>query len=159
VTKPAPVAKLTEKEAAAELARLAREIAEHDKRYHAEDAPTISDADYDALKKRNSAIEAKFPQLIRADSPSRRVGFAAVEKFGKVKHGMPMLSLDNAFDDEDVTDFVDRVRRFLNLPVDEELAITAEPKIDGLSASLRYEDGCTWCDARRRRGRRRRDGN
>ncbi len=141
MSKPTPVSKLTEKDAAAELERLAREIAEHDKRYHAEDAPTISDADYDALKRRNSAIEAKFPQLIRADSPSRRVGYAAVEKFGKVKHGMPMLSLDNAFDDEDVTDFVDRIRRFLNLPADEELAITAEPKIDGLSASLRYEDG------------------
>jgi DNA ligase (NAD+) len=141
VSKPAPVAKLTEKEAAAELERLAREIAEHDKRYHAEDQPTISDADYDALKKRNAAIEAKFPELIRTDSPSRRVGYAAVEKFGKVKHGVPMLSLDNAFDDEDVTDFVDRIRRFLNLPADEELAITAEPKIDGLSASLRYEEG------------------
>lgn len=141
MTKPTPVAKLGEKEAATELERLAREIAAHDKRYHAEDAPTISDADYDALKKRNSAIEAKFPQLIRADSPSRRVGYAAVEKFGKVKHGVPMLSLDNAFDDEDVTDFVDRVRRFLNVPADDELAFTAEPKIDGLSASLRYEDG------------------
>ena len=139
--KPAPVTKLTESAAAAELEKLAREISEHDKRYHAEDAPTISDADYDALKKRNAAIEAKFPQLIRADSPSRRVGFAAVEKFGKVKHGVPMLSLDNAFDEEDVTDFIDRIRRFLNLPADEELAITAEPKIDGLSASLRYEDG------------------
>jgi DNA ligase (NAD+) len=136
-----PVAKLSEAAAAAELARLAGKIAEHDKRYHAEDQPTISDADYDALKKRNSAIEAKFPQLIRADSPSRRVGYAAAEKFGKVKHGVAMLSLDNAFDNEDVTDFVDRVRRFLNLPADEELAFTAEPKIDGLSASLRYEDG------------------
>ncbi|MFM9863096.1 MAG: NAD-dependent DNA ligase LigA [Micropepsaceae bacterium] len=141
MTKPAPVTKLSEKDAASELARLAREIAEHDKRYHVEDAPEISDADYDALKKRNAAIEAKFPELIRPDSPSRRVGYAAAEKFGKVKHGVPMLSLDNAFDDEDVTDFVDRIRRFLNLPLDEELAFTAEPKIDGLSASLRYEDG------------------
>ena len=101
----------------------------------------VSDADYDALKKRNAAIEAKFPQLIRPDSPSRRVGFAATEKFGKVKHGVAMLSLDNAFDDEDVTDFVERVRRFLSLGEDDELAITAEPKIDGLSASLRYEKG------------------
>src|SRR5262249_20912220 len=86
-------------------------------------------------------IEARFPKLVRADSPSRRVGFAAVEKFGKVRHGVPMLSLDNAFDDEDVTDFVERVRRFLNLKTDDELAFTAEPKIDGLSISLRYEDG------------------
>lgn len=141
MSKPVAISKLTEAEASKELERLAREIAEHDRRYHAEDAPTISDADYDALKKRNSAIEAKFPQLVRADSPSRRVGFAAVEKFGKVKHGVAMLSLDNAFADEDVTDFVDRIRRFLALPSDEELAITAEPKIDGLSASLRYENG------------------
>jgi DNA ligase (NAD+) len=141
VSKPVAISKLTETDAAAELEKLAREIAEHDRRYHAEDAPTISDADYDALKKRNTAIEAKFPQLVRADSPSRRVGFTAVEKFGKVKHGVPMLSLDNAFADEDVSDFVDRIRRFLALPADEELAITAEPKIDGLSASLRYENG------------------
>jgi len=141
MTKATPVAKLTEKEAAHELERLAREIAGHDKRYFAEDAPSISDADYDALKKRNLAIEARFPKLVRADSPSKRVGFAAVEKFGKVKHGVPMLSLDNAFDDEDVTDFVERVRRFLNLKGDDELAVTAEPKIDGLSISLRFEDG------------------
>lgn len=136
-----PVAKLSEKEAAHELERLAREIAEHDRRYFAEDAPTVSDAAYDELKKRNAAIEARFPKLVRADSPSRRVGFAAVEKFTKVRHGAPMLSLDNAFDDEDVTDFVERVRRFLNLKEQDELAFTAEPKIDGLSISLRYEDG------------------
>ncbi len=136
-----PAAKLSEKEAAQELERLAREIAGHDKRYFADDAPTVSDADYDALKKRNAAIEAKFPQLLRADSPSRRVGFAPVERFAKVRHGVPMLSLDNAFDDEDVTDFVDRVRRFLGLKGDDELAFTAEPKIDGLSTSLRYEKG------------------
>ena len=141
MTKPPAVARLSEKDAASELERLAAEIAAHDRRYHAEDAPTISDADYDALKKRNNAIEAKFPQLIRADSPSRRVGFAAVEKFGKVKHGVAMLSLDNAFDDADVVGFVDRIRRFLSLSAEEELAITAEPKIDGLSASLRYEHG------------------
>lgn len=141
MSKAESVSKLSEKDAAAELERLAREIAEHDKRYHANDAPSISDADYDALKKRNAAIEAKFPHLIRADSPSRRVGFAAVEKFGKVKHGVPMLSLDNAFEDEDVSDFADRIRRFLALKADEELAFTAEPKIDGLSASLRYEQG------------------
>ena len=141
MTKPPAVARLSEKDAASELERLAAEIAAHDRRYHAEDAPTISDADYDALKKRNNAIEAKFPQLICADSPSRRVGFAAVEKFGKVKHGVAMLSLDNAFDDADVVGFVDRIRRFLSLSAEEELAITAEPKIDGLSASLRYEHG------------------
>ena len=132
---------MPEADAALELERLAREIADHDKRYFAEDAPCVSDADYDALKKRNAAIEAKFPQLIRPDSPSRRVGFAATEKFGKVKHGVAMLSLDNAFSDEDVADFIERVRRFLSLGADEDLAITAEPKIDGLSASLRYEKG------------------
>ena len=139
--RPTPVTKLTELEAAAELAYLAKEIAAHDKRYFAEDAPAISDADYDALKRRNGAVEERFPKLIRADSPSRRVGFAATEKFAKVKHGVPMLSLDNAFSDEDVTDFVDRVRRFLGLKEADELAFTAEPKIDGLSASLRYEKG------------------
>lgn len=132
---------MPEADAARELERLAREIADHDKRYFAEDAPCVSDADYDALKKRNAAIEAKFPQLIRPDSPSRRVGFAATEKFGKVKHGVAMLSLDNAFSDKDVTDFLERVGRFLSLGADEDLAITAEPKIDGLSASLRYEKG------------------
>ncbi len=139
--KPVAVAKLNELEAAAELAQLAKEIAAHDKRYHTDDAPTISDADYDALKKRNAAIEARFPTLMRNDSPSRRVGFAPAEKFAKVTHGVPMLSLDNAFDDEDVTDFVDRVRRFLGLKGDDDLVFTAEPKIDGLSAGLRYEKG------------------
>ena len=135
------VSKLSQKDAARELERLAREIAEHDKRYFADDAPTVSDADYDELKKRNLAIEGRFPKLVRADSPSRRVGFTPVEKFAKVRHGAPMLSLDNAFDDEDVTDFIERVRRFLGLKADEELAFTAEPKIDGLSISLRYENG------------------
>ena len=141
MSKPVPVSRLSEGEAAAELERLAQEIAVHDRHYHAEDAPTISDAAYDALKKRNAAIEAKFPHLIRSDSPSRKVGAAPVDRFAKVRHGAPMLSLDNAFDDEDVTDFVDRIRKFLALPSSEVLAITAEPKIDGLSASLRYEDG------------------
>ena len=139
--KTVPVTKLTDAEASAELARLAEEIAAHDRRYFAEDAPTISDADYDALKRRNAAIEARFPQLVRADSPSGRVGAAAVEKFAKVRHGAPMLSLDNAFDDSDVTDFVDRIRRFLSISVEADLVFTAEPKIDGLSASLRYERG------------------
>jgi DNA ligase (NAD+) len=136
-----PVNDLTSVEADEELARLAREIAEHDRRYHGEDAPTISDAAYDALRQRNAAIEERFPLLVRSDSPSHRVGAKASEKFAKVQHVKPMLSLDNAFADEDVTDFVARIRRFLGLKDDAELAFTCEPKIDGLSASLRYEDG------------------
>ena len=128
-------------EAAKELDRLAKEIAEHDRRYHGEDAPTISDAAYDALRRRNSEIEARFLLLVRADSPSHRVGAKVSEKFGKVVHAKPMLSLDNAFSDEDVADFIGRVRRFLGLKEDAEVVVTAEPKIDGLSASLRYEHG------------------
>jgi DNA ligase (NAD+) len=134
-----PVEKLTASEAESELARLATEIAAHDKRYYREDAPEISDAEYDLLRVRNAAIEARFPDLVRADSPSRRVGAAPAEKFGKVRHAVAMLSLDNAFDAEDARAFVERVRRFLNLPAPP--VITAEPKIDGLSASLRYENG------------------
>ena len=135
-----PVEALTIEEAQAELEKLAAEIAEHDRRYHAEDAPTLSDADYDSLRLRNEAIEARFPELIREDSPSRRVGAGISEKFGKVRHAVPMLSLSNGFSDEDVTDFVGRIRRFLNLPEAEPVAITAEPKIDGLSISIRYEN-------------------
>jgi DNA ligase (NAD+) len=135
------VDKLTSAEAAKELDRLAKEIAEHDRRYHGDDAPTISDANYDALRRRNNEIEARFSLLVRADSPSHRVGAVASEKFGKVLHRVPMLSLDNAFSDEDVADFIGRVRRFLGLKEDAEVAVTAEPKIDGLSASLRYEKG------------------
>ncbi|HVY86817.1 MAG TPA: NAD-dependent DNA ligase LigA [Caulobacterales bacterium] len=134
-----PIDKLTAKEAEAELARLAQEIARHDQRYYREDAPVISDAEYDQLRVRNAAIEARFPDLVRADSPSARVGAAPAEKFGKVRHSVAMLSLDNAFDADDARAFVDRVRRFLNL--DKPPTITAEPKIDGLSASLRYEKG------------------
>ncbi|MBN9555253.1 MAG: NAD-dependent DNA ligase LigA [Alphaproteobacteria bacterium] len=136
-----PVEKLTSAEAEKELDRLAREIDAHDRRYHAEDAPTISDADYDALRRRNAAIEERFPLLVRPDSPSHRVGAKASAKFTKVVHARPMLSLDNAFSDEDVADFLGRVRRFLGLKEGEEIAVMAEPKIDGLSASLRYEKG------------------
>jgi DNA ligase (NAD+) len=135
------VDRLTEAEARAELERLAREIARHDELYYREDAPEIADADYDALRQRNAAIEARFPALVRADSPSRRVGAAPSEGFGKVRHAVPMLSLSNAFSDEDIADYVARMRRFLGLGASEPLEITAEPKIDGLSISIRYEKG------------------
>ena len=135
-----PVDSLTLEEAETELARLAREIGEHDRRYYAEDAPTVSDAEYDALRQRNAAIEARFPELVREDSPSRKVGTAPSGTFGKVVHAVPMLSLDNVFSDEDVRDFVASVRRFLAFPADREIVFTAEPKIDGLSMSLRYEN-------------------
>ena len=127
-------------EAQAEHARLVEEIRAHDERYYQEDAPTISDAQYDALRQRLIAIEAKFPDLVTAESPTQKVSGGISEKFAKARHGVPMLSLDNAFDEEDVRDFVGRVRRFLNLR-DEEIAFTGEPKIDGLSANLRYEKG------------------
>ncbi len=136
-----PVEDLTLEEAAAELAALAAEIAEHDRRYYAEDAPSISDADYDALRLRNVAIEAAFPELVRADSPSKSVGVAPSGTFAQVRHARPMLSLDNVFSDGDVVDFVASVRRFLAFPEERELVFTAEPKIDGLSMSLRYERG------------------
>lgn len=136
-----PVQDLTEAQAKEELARLSAEIAEHDRRYYQEDAPVISDADYDALRERNNAIEARFPELVRADSPARRVGAAPARGFAKVRHAIPMLSLDNAFSDEDVGDFFDRIRRFLRLDPDTPVAFTAEPKIDGLSLSVRYERG------------------
>ncbi len=135
------VDELTEAAAKAELARLAAEIAEHDKRYHQQDAPTISDAAYDALRRRNEAIEARFPDLVRKDSPSQRVGATPAAGFAKVRHALPMLSLGNAFAPEDVVDFVGRIRRFLRLDADALLDFTAEPKIDGLSCSLRYEGG------------------
>ncbi len=136
-----PIEKLTEAQAKAELARLAAAIGEHDRRYYQEDAPTVTDAEYDALRRRNEEIEARFPELTRADSPSGRVGAQPASKFAKVRHAVPMLSLGNAFDDEEVREFVERVRRFLRLPEDERIAFTAEPKIDGLSCTLRYEGG------------------
>ena len=133
---------MSEAEAANELMRLAKAIAHHNKLYHAHDAPELSDAEFDALVRRNNDLEAAFPHLVRADSPNAQVG-AAVEAspLAKVTHAKRMMSLDNAFADEDVEDFVGRVRRFLNLPVDAQVALTAEDKIDGLSCSLRYENG------------------
>jgi len=136
-----PAAQLSAAEAKKELAHLAREIKRHDELYHAQDAPEISDAAYDALRLRNDEIEAAFPDLVRADSPSRRVGHAPVETFGKIRHAVPMLSLGNAFADEDVSDFIARVRRFLGLGASETIEVTAEPKIDGLSISLTYAEG------------------
>lgn len=135
------VAALTRAEADAELEHLAAEIARHDVLYHQHAAPEISDADYDALIRRNAAIEARFPDLVRPDSPSRRVGAAPAAGFRKVAHAVPMLSLDNAFEDGDVHDFVGQVRRFLKLPDAEPVEIVTEPKIDGLSFSARYEEG------------------
>jgi DNA ligase (NAD+) len=128
-------------EVKAEMARLAGEIAKNDALYYQQDAPAISDADYDALRRRLEDLEAAHPDLIRADSPSRKVGAAPVGAFGKIRHDVPMLSLGNAFDDQDVIDFAERVRRFLGLAENHPLDITAEPKIDGLSISLRYEKG------------------
>ncbi len=132
---------LSQAEAKAELERLAALIHRHDELYYRQDAPEISDAEYDALRLRNEAIEARFPKLVRPDSPSRRVGAAPVEGFGKVRHRVPMLSLGNAFDAEDVTQFVERIQRFLGLATDARLAFAAEPKIDGLSISIRFHNG------------------
>jgi len=135
-----PVADLTEAEAADELTRLADEIARNDIAYFRDDAPVVSDAEYDELKRRNAEIEARFPHLVRENSPSLKVGAARSDQFAPVEHGVPMLSLDNAFSDEDAAEFDARVRRFLRLG-DEPVAYTAEPKIDGLSCSIRYEKG------------------
>ena len=139
-TDKAPVALLTAKEAAAEHARLTKEISEHDKRYYQQDRPTISDAEYDELRRRYNAIEARFPDLRTIESLSLKVGVAPAGRFKKVRHAVPMLSLDNAISEQDVVDFVGRIRRFLKLSDDEKIAFSAEPKIDGLSVSLRYED-------------------
>ncbi|MCB5409093.1 NAD-dependent DNA ligase LigA [Pseudogemmobacter faecipullorum] len=130
---------LTEAEARAELADLARRLAAANRAYHTEDAPELSDADYDALRQRNAALEARFPALRREDSPSARIGGPLAEGFGKIRHAVAMLSLGNAFEDSDVVDFDARVQSFLNQPGT--IAYTAEPKIDGLSLSLRYENG------------------
>ncbi len=137
----ASVDALTEKQAKSEHARLAAELAEHDRRYYQDDAPTVSDAEYDALRRRYAAIEARFPQLATRESLTQQVGVAPSARFAKVRHAVPMLSLDNAFAEEDVVDFVGRIRRFLRLSDDEEIAFSAEPKIDGLSMSLRYQNG------------------
>ncbi len=130
-----------EAEAANRLMRLAKDIARHNRLYHTNDAPEISDAAYDALVRENNALEAQFPHLVRADSPNKAVGAAPAAHLSKVTHAKAMLSLDNAFDDADVAEFVGRVRRFLNLGDDAPVVLTAEPKIDGLSCSLRYENG------------------
>ncbi len=131
----------THAQAKAELARLAAEIAAHDAAYHGADAPLISDADYDALRRAHAALEARFPELADPAGPARAVGAKPAEKFSKVVHAVAMLSLDNAFAEEEVFEFLKRVRRFLGLGPDAPLAVTAEPKVDGLSASLRYENG------------------
>ena len=136
-------AKIDSALAATELAALAAEIARHDRLYHGQDAPEISDADYDRLVARNRAIEATFPFLVRPDSPSGRVGtgLPAQGQFGKIRHARPMLSLSNGFCDDDIEDFVTRVRKFLSLSNADPAQFVAEPKIDGLSLSLRYENG------------------
>ncbi len=136
-----PVEQLTREQAEIELLRLAEEIRKHDKLYYQEDQPTISDADYDALRQRNLAIEKRFPELRRADSPELRIGAEPSQQFGKVFHAVPMLSLGNAFSEGEVQDFVSRIRRFLSLSENTPIEMTAEPKIDGLSISLRYVNG------------------
>lgn len=148
-----PADQLTESAARAELDRLTAELERHDALYYRQDAPVISDAEYDALKRRALEIEDIFPDLTRPASPSQVVGAPVSSQFAPVRHGVPMLSLDNAFDDGEVTDFVARIRRFLKLPVDEPVAFVAEPKIDGLSASLRYENGVLVQGATRGDGR------
>ncbi len=148
-----PVEALSEAEAALELARFAAEIARADRQYYQNDAPELSDADYDDLRRRNAAIEARFPGLVRPDSPSLSLGAAPLEAFAKVRHRLPMLSLDNAMGADGVAEFVARIRRFLNLAEDAPLDFSAEPKIDGLSCALRYENGALVQGATRGDGR------
>src|SRR5215217_5308026 len=136
-----PVDDLTEAEAQSELARLAGAIAVADIAYHQNDAPDLTDADYDAMRRRNDAIEEAFPALVREDSPNNSVGAPPAEGFAKVRHAVPMLSLAKAYTDEDVVDFLERGKRFFERDKDLDIAFTAEPKIDGLSASLLYENG------------------
>ena len=135
------VSRLTPEQATAELARLARLLHQANIDYHQKDSPTLSDAEYDRLKQRNGALEAQFPDLKRSDSPTEQIGAAAAEGFTKVTHALPMLSLSNAFNAEDVQEFEGRILRYLGGNEATALAYTAEPKIDGLSLSLRYEDG------------------
>src|SRR5919205_3059713 len=136
-----PVDDLTPLEARAEHDALTKEIAEHDRRYYQEDAPLVSDAEYDALRRRYEALEARFPELQTTESLTQKVGSKVSDKFAKVRHRVPMLSLANGFSADDVREFVERIRRFLALPAEAPLVFTAEPKIDGLSLSLRYEKG------------------
>src|SRR3954454_24121760 len=140
-TKSLDVAALTPKQAKAEYARLQAEIAAHDKRYYQEDAPAVTDAEYDRLRRRYAAIDARFPDLRTLESLSLNVGAAPARGFAKLRHRVPMLSLDNAFSEDDVRDFVERIPRFLRLSAEEPVVFSAEPKIDGLSMSLRYEGG------------------
>src|SRR5262249_50344733 len=134
------VADLSKTQARVEHKRLALELEEHDRRYYQDNAPTVSDAEYDALRQRFSAVEKRFPELVTPESPSQKVGAAPSGRFKKVRHALPMLSLDNAFGEDDVIDFVGRIARFLKL-ADDKIDFSAEPKIDGLSMSLRYERG------------------
>ena len=137
---PTDVAKLTKAQAKVEHMRLALELEGHDKRYYQDDAPSVTDAEYDALRQRFNAIEKRFPEFVSSDSPSQKVGAAPSGRFKKVRHAVSMLSLDNAFAEQDVIDFAGRIARFLKLP-DDKIDFSAEPKIDGLSMSLRYEGG------------------
>jgi DNA ligase (NAD+) len=138
---PTDVSKLTKARANVELKRLALELEEHDKRYYQDDAPSVTDAEYDALRQRYNAIEKRFPEFVTSDSPSQKIGAQPSGRFAKVRHAVPMLSLDNAFAEQDVLDFAARIRRFLKLGEDDRIGFSAEPKIDGLSMSLRYEGG------------------